>query len=581
MVPSENVESLLAIDVGAVNTRAILFSIAEGAYRYLATGLVTTTSGSSFNNNLGIGISQALERLQEITGRVLIGKEGRLVIPTQPDGTGVDAMVTTLSVGSAVQTVVVGLLTDVSLESAQRLAASCYTHVVDSIGLSDRRSTEMQIDTIIRAQPDLIIVAGGTEGGASRSVMNLVDMVGLSCQLLPNGTRPQVIFTGNQELADKVKVRLEPLTTTLISSNIRPSISLEDFAQAQEVITEAVGNLRLRQFGGLQDFVGQNPLMSAFCFGRIIHFLSQAYNPAKGVLGIDLGASSTVVAAGLGGVLSMQVQPSLGMGEGMVGVQSQALIDEIAQWMPITVSDEAISEYIYNKPITPESIPVTLDDLAIEQSVARIILRTAMREMSIRYPALGYSPSIGLTAQFEPIIASGSILTQAPTHGQAMLMLLDGLQPTGITTLVLDQNNLITSLGAAGSVTSLLPVQILESGAFLNLGTVITPLSPAKSGATIVKIRLVMPDGEENRYEIKQGTLTVLPVMNGQRARLYIEPSHDTNIGLKRPGVGGSFNVIGGILGVVVDTRGRPILLPKDSNRRRELLRKWLWTLGG
>jgi hypothetical protein len=581
MVPPDNIESLLAIDIGAVNTRAFLFSITEGMYRYLATGVVPTTYGAAFNNNLGIGISQAIERLQEITGRVFIGKEGGLAIPTQADGTGVDALVTTLSVGPAIKTVVVGLLADVSLESAQRLAASCYTQVAGTIGLSDRRSTEMQIETIIRAQPDLVIISGGTDGGASRSVMKLVDTVGLACQLLPDSSRPPVVFSGNQSLTEQVKVRLEPVTSTLITSNIRPSISLEDLSQAQEVMNETVTSLRMHQFSGLQDFVSKNPLLSAFCFGRIIRFLSQAYDPAKGVLGIDLGASSTVVASGQAGILAMDVLVSLGMGDGMTGLQSQAKLAEIAQWMPVAVTDEAISNYIYNKPLNPGSIPVTLEDLAIEQAAARVILHSAIREASNRFPTLGYNPSVGLISQYEPILASGSILTQAPTQGQALLMLLDGLQPTGITTVVLDQNNLATVLGAAGSITSLLPVQVLESGAFLNLGTVISPVSTAKSGSTILKIHTTLPDGEENRYEIKQGTLTVLPIQNGQRARLSIEVSHDTNIGMKRPGVGGSINVVGGSLGTVIDARGRPIVLPNDITRRRELVRKWLWTLGG
>jgi hypothetical protein len=32
---------------------------------------------------------------------------------------------------------------------------------------------------------------------------------------------------------------------------------------------------------------------------------------------------------------------------------------------------------------------------------------------------------------------------------------------------------------------------------------------------------------------------------------------------------------------VVIDARGRPLRLPSDAARRRELLKKWLWTVGG
>jgi hypothetical protein len=32
---------------------------------------------------------------------------------------------------------------------------------------------------------------------------------------------------------------------------------------------------------------------------------------------------------------------------------------------------------------------------------------------------------------------------------------------------------------------------------------------------------------------------------------------------------------------VVFDGRGRPLNLPADAVRRRELIKKWRWTLGG
>jgi hypothetical protein len=32
---------------------------------------------------------------------------------------------------------------------------------------------------------------------------------------------------------------------------------------------------------------------------------------------------------------------------------------------------------------------------------------------------------------------------------------------------------------------------------------------------------------------------------------------------------------------LVIDARGRPLVLPDDAERRYELFKKWLWTLGG
>jgi hypothetical protein len=244
------------------------------------------------------------------------------------------------------------------------------------------------------------------------------------------------------------------------------------------------------------------------------------------------------------------------------------------------VQESYISEYLYNKQFHPANLPTTVDDLAIEQACARLVLRSAMRQTAQRFPQINYNTAVGLSTPFEPILASGAIFTQTPTPGQVLMMLLDGLQPIGVTTFVLDQNNLLSVLGAAAGINSLLPVQILESGAFLNLGTVVSPVSSAKYGNLIMRVKVTAEDGADTHFDIKQGSLTLLPISLGRKARLRLEYSNDTEIGMGHSGIS-SLNVVGGVLGTIIDARGRPLILPVDAARRRDLIKKWLWTLGG
>ena len=137
-------ESILAIDVGATMTRAVLFDVVEGQYRFVASGQAPSTADVPFKD-IGLGVRAAITNLQNITGATLLGaQDNNLIAPSQPDGSGVDAVVATVSAGPAVKTVVVGLLSDVSLQSAQRLAESTYSRVVDTLGLSDHRKAEMK-----------------------------------------------------------------------------------------------------------------------------------------------------------------------------------------------------------------------------------------------------------------------------------------------------------------------------------------------------------------------------------------------------------------------------------------------------
>ena len=89
-------------------------------------------------------------------------------------------------------------------------------------------------------------------------------------------------------------------------------------------------------------------------------------------------------------------------------------------------------------------------------------------------------------------------------------------------------------------------------------------------------------DGNESRLDIKQGTLEVFPLLVGQSGHLYLEPAHHTDIGFG-PGhtAEGGISVTGTALGVVIDARGRPLRLPADAARRRDVAKKWLWMLGG
>src|ERR1700690_1682331 len=176
-------DSLLAVDIGGANTRAVLFDVVEGEYRFLASSSATSTAEAPFKD-VSEGVRNAIASLQTITGRTMLDAERRVITPIQADGSGVDIFVSTLSAGPALKTVIVGLLSDVSLESARRLAETTYTRIVDSIGINDHRKPDVQIDALMRLQPDIVIITGGTDGGASRSIHKMLEPVGLSGYLL-------------------------------------------------------------------------------------------------------------------------------------------------------------------------------------------------------------------------------------------------------------------------------------------------------------------------------------------------------------------------------------------------------------
>jgi len=570
-------DSLLAIDVGEINTRAMLFDVVDGRYRFLAMGSAQTTANAPYND-IWEGIRMALDRLQTVSGRVLVGEDERLISPTRTDGAGVDKISATISAGKPLRVVAVGLLEDVSLDSARRLAATTYSRVVDSIGLNDRRKMEARVSALQRLRPDLVIVAGGTEGGASQAVHKLLDTVGLACLLQPESQRPEIMYAGNTMIVDEVKSALENIGSIHVSPNVRPTLETEQLDAPQVYLSNLFRRLRGRQIPGvveLDNITGGNLLPTASAMGRVIRFLSQIYDSSKGVLGVDVGASATSVAAAYSGNLSLRVHPQLGLGEGLVDIFQYFPVEDVNRWLSVEVSNEYVRDYLYLKSLYPATLPATVEDLEIEQALARQMLRLAIRNMAAESGQLGMRFNLGMVVGFEPILALGSVLTQAPLLQQSLLILLDGLQPLGVTTFVLDQNHITPALGATAALNPILAVQVLESGALLNMGTIISPMGTARFGTPILRVNMKYDGGNEIKLDVKHGSIVVMPLSIGQTAQLHLRPLHRFDVGMGGAGRGGRIRVTGGALGVVIDARGRPLRLPAEPARRRELFKKW------
>ncbi|KAA3642782.1 MAG: hypothetical protein DWQ07_19850 [Chloroflexi bacterium] len=576
--------SLLAIDVGAVNTRAFLFDAVEGKYRFLASGAALSTATAPMHDT-SEGVRYSMDELQRVTGRRLVGVDEQLIQPTTEEGFGVDVTASTFSGGPPLQVVTMGLLDHVSLRSANRLISSIYADISEKISIDDKRRAEGQIDAILRKRPDLVVIAGGTENGAGRSVLRLVNTLALALKLLPEDARPEVLYVGNQRIVEQVTRTVDTLVASVhTAANIRPSLGVEQLGPAEAELYEVSRRIYERKVLGVDElnfWAGGRMLPTSVAFGRVIRFLSKAYGESKkGVLGVDLGASSTTVAAALDGELRLNAIPNLGVGAGLQGLLNHIRLEAITRWLPIEMADQYVLDYLYNKTIYPASLPATPEDLAIELAVAREALNYAIQQSGDSFSAdMRRSKTAGALPWFYPILVSGSVIAKAPNLGQSLMAILDGLQPTGFTKIILDQNALTSPMGAAGEVNPLLAVQVLMSNSFPSLADVIAPVGTAKAGSPVVQVNITYDTGQSNKYEVKYGSVFRVPLPAGRRAQVRVVPFQNFDVGWG-PGRSGSNNAVGGLFGLIIDARGRPLELPASPERRREAMRRWMSALG-
>jgi len=575
--------SLLAIEVGAANTRAVLFDVIESEYRFVASGSAPTTAEAPFKD-VGEGVRNAIRNLQKLIGNTLLDESRGLITPSQPNGSGVDALVVILSAGPVIKTVIVGLVNDVSLESARRLAESTYTRIVDTIGLNDLRKPDQQIDSLLHLRPDLVVIGGGTDGGASRSIRKVLERIGLACFLLPEEKRPDVLFAGNEKMEDEVKNLMgSPATSLHFSPNVRPSLETEDLDPAERELARMFINIRKRQFKGvdaLDLWSNGHILPTAYATGRMVRFLAKVYGGEKGFLSVDIGSSAAIISAGFNRKTTLSVYPQFGLGENLSRMQNYTTLEDILRWSSLDISVSVLRDYLYQKSLYPASIPATKEDFAISQAVSRQALYLAMQFARRDFPGNVATINPTLTPLFESIVAGGGALSGASPPGPGLLLLLDSIQPVGVTTIMLDQNSLLPLLGAAVSQNNILPVQVYKSGAFLGVGTVISPVVAVSYGTVILRAKLNYENGAEAQVDLKYGSIETLPLSSGEVGKLSIQGLRGADIGFG-PNRSLTIPVSGGVLGVVFDGRGRPLDLPSDSVRRRELIQKWNWALGG
>ena len=95
-----------------------------------------------------------------------------------------------------------------------------------------------------------------------------------------------------------------------------------------------------------------------------------------------------------------------------------------------------------------------------------------------------------------------------------------------------------------------------------------------------MRARLEYASGNFIDAEIKQGSIVSLPLNPGETANLHLRM-------VKRTFIDDSLiqnepvKVGGGVCGVVIDARGRPLRVPENTANRAERFKSWEYKLGG
>jgi len=580
-------ESILALDCGSTATQALLLDWVEGEYRLIARTEAPSTIEPPWNDVVA-SVRHAVTQMSEVTGWPLLNERGQIMSPQHQKG-GVGVVVVVTSASAPLRLVVAGVMRDVSLVSAQRAISTTYALVEGIISLDRRGNDEHrlnddiqgQIDLLQRLKPDAIVIVGGIDGGASRPVVQAAEAVAIANYTMAQGNRAPIVYAGNSELRSQIADIVGAEAELRAIDNVRPSLQLENPGPLQAEIEGLYLQRKMERLPGFSTLSSWSPvpaLPTAKAFAYSIQYLAQ--QDGINVLGIDVGGGASTVAAMIDEELDLNIRSDLGLSHNADRILDLVTVESVVRWLPFEIDPTELRNILSNKSIRYRTLPQTREELLLEQAVAREIMRLTLEDLKPHWSSGASNPYPTLLPKFQLLVAGGGVLANAPNYGQAALMLLDAVQPIGVTGMVLDRFRLMAPLAAVAMVNPLAAAQVMEKDALLPLGTVVAPVGTARVGDIALAFKIEYEDGRLLEVEVPYGSLEMIPLPTGQTANLELRPTRRFDVGLGTKGQAGTTRVEGGIIGIVIDARGRPLPMAPDPNEQREKMQRWLWDMG-
>ena len=559
--PLENEERFAVVDIGSTATKAVLL-VKEGKQWVVAADAYVRTTVEDPENDVTLGISAALREIDSrVKGKKIISAAGKPSIP----------LLATSSAGGGLQIAVFGISSTDTGELASQAANGAGGVILRRFTIDDELPVIERMRFLRDIHPDMILMAGGIDGGNIAGVVRLAEILALSepSMKYAREERPPVVFAGNTNARDLVTKTLEGFECH-VTENIRPSLEKTNIFPAQASIHHLFLNHVMEKAPGypkLKKWAGEHILPTPVGVEKILSLYGEMKR--KNVVMADMGGATTDIFSNIIGEYNRTVAANIGMSYSLGQIFKEAGEEKVSGRLEAPLSCDIVRQYCGNKMLYPTRLPDKEWKVEAEQHMAVLGLQLAWQQhqkTNFRLLRVGfldrrrrdpnYDPfsevlSIRNTPksfQFNDIdlfIGSGGVLSHTRQDAEAIHMLLDGFLPEGITTLAVDKGFRSPHFGI---LSTLAPTEALDAFVRTSLKEIAYVLAPTgrydekKSALTLIR--------EEGAVasEIAWGSLLFYP--QGLQARVI--PAK--NVSLDK---NGSELTIDSALPVVIDCRGR------------------------
>ena len=589
--------SILATDCGSTTTKAILIELVDGEYRLQVRGEAPTTVEAPFED-VTKGVLNAVGEVEELSGRKLL--DGENILTPQNGDEGVDIYVSTSSAGGGLQMMVAGVVKSMTGESAERAALGAGSIVMDVLASNDGRMPHQKIQRIRQLRPDMILLSGGIDGGTTKHVVELAEILRAANPKprLGKDYKLPVIYAGNNKAQGEIKKTLGEMTDLTIVKNIRPVLERENLTPSRDKIHDLFMEHVMQQAPGYKKLMSWTdaPIMpTPGAVGSLIEMIATQENIT--VVGVDIGGATTDIFSVFQEQFNRTVSANLGMSYSVCNVLAEAGMENVLRWVQFDIDEIDLNNRIGNKMIRPTTVPQSMEELMMEQAIAREALRLSFiqhkafavnlkgiqkeRTISDAFEQSESGLSLVNMIELDLLVGSGGVMSHAPRREQSARMLIDSFLPEGITQLAVDSIFMMPQLGVLANIDKedlkedarKAAIEVFEKDCLVRLGTCIAPVGKIKPNMTVLTAEFILPGGKSEHHELKAGELLRIKVPY-EPVKATLRPGRGLDIGAGK-GETIETTVFGGVVGLLLDGRGRPFILPDSKTERIASLQKW------
>ncbi|HQQ68517.1 MAG TPA: glutamate mutase L, partial [Candidatus Cloacimonadota bacterium] len=501
------------------------------------------TSVEEPDNNVMIGVLSAARELEKQSGIMILGSpsvQGELSFSDQV------SYLSTSSAGGGLQILVIGLTLFDSGSSAKRAAYGAGGVILDVFAIDDKRKAVEQMQTMRNLRPDMILLCGGTDGGALSSVLRMAEILRIAKPLPKYQSRDKIptLYAGNKDAAEMIQNMITRDFDLHILPNLRPGLNEENLKPTQDKIQELfMENVMERApgYAGIKKVVS-NPILPTP--SGVLRAMQSLGEDKKNIIAFDIGGATTDVFTRINGHYQRTVSANLGMSYSALNVLKEKGIANLMKMLPPEIDERAARNYIGNKSIYPTVVPVSEVEFRIEHALAKAAIQMAYeqhRQMHYNTRKIGYLDIIKqegrdkyeekfhyleneesysfYPSDIDVLIGAGGVFAHAQNSGQCIDMMISGFKPMGITKLVIDSHFISPHLGVLSTADPALSKKLLDTQCLQSLALHIRPHFPQKKGTKTLRIKT---DGMPEEL-ILSDDIRILEAKKGRK--LSIEPA--------------------------------------------------------